>query len=78
MLIMKIWWAINFAWIFLFSAFALFIGIRSVDAAGIVQIPDVKMVSFIILGVLFLFVVMIQLIFLFFIRKSTKTMIPTK
>ncbi|MEA0562157.1 DUF3923 family protein [Lysinibacillus irui] len=78
MVMMKIWWAINFAWIFLFSAFALVIGIRSGDAAGIVQTPDVKMVSFIILGVIFLFVVMIQLIFLYFIRKKTKTMIPTK
>lgn len=78
MLMMKIWWAINFAWFFIFSAIALFIGVRNVDAAGIIQTADIKMISFVILGIIFLFVVMIQLIFLYFIRKSTKTIITTK
>ncbi|WP_342503896.1 DUF3923 family protein [Lysinibacillus sp. FSL L8-0126] len=65
-----IWWAINIVWLLIFSALAVFIGVRNIDAAGMVQTPAIKMVSFIILGIVFLVVMLIQLIFLYFIRKS--------
>ncbi|WP_312019193.1 DUF3923 family protein, partial [Bacillus paralicheniformis] len=29
-----IWWAINIVWLLIFSALAVFIGVRNVDAAG--------------------------------------------
>lgn len=71
---MKIfWWAVNIVWLLIFSGIAIFIGgARNVDGAGIVQTPEVRMVSFVILGIMFLIVVLIQLIFLYFIKKSTK------
>ncbi|MFB7159434.1 DUF3923 family protein [Lysinibacillus sp. NPDC056232] len=71
---MKIWWALNIVWLFIFTAGAIFIGVRQVDYAGVVQTPEVRMVSFIILGIVFLFVVLFQLMFLIFIhfvRKGT-------
>jgi len=71
---MKIWWALNIVWLFIFAAGAIFIGVREVDYAGVAQTPEVRMVSFIILGIVFLFVVLFQLmllIFIHFIRKGT-------
>jgi len=71
---MKIWWALNIAWLFIFAAGAIFIGVRKVDFAGVVQTSEIKMVSFIILGVAFLIVVLFQLILLIYfysVRKST-------
>ncbi|WP_338653879.1 DUF3923 family protein [Lysinibacillus sp. Y5S-8] len=71
-LFMKIiWWVINIVWLLIFSGLAVFIGVRNVDAAGMVQTPGIKMVSFVILGIVFLVVMLIQLIFLYFIRKTT-------
>lgn len=72
MIIIKImWWAINIVWLFIFAVGAIFIGVREVDAAGVVQTPEIKMISFAILGIVFIVVVLFQLIFLFFVRKST-------
>ncbi len=71
---MKIWWAINFVWLVIFAAVAIFIGVRKVDFAGVVQTSEIKMISFIILGVAFLIVVLFQLILLIYfylVRKST-------
>ncbi|WP_155591044.1 DUF3923 family protein [Lysinibacillus cavernae] len=69
----KIWWLINIVWLLLFAASAVFIGVRKVDAAGAVQTPEIKMLSFGVLGVVFLFVVifqLIQLIFIYFINRK--------
>lgn len=68
---MKIWWLINIAWLFIFAVGAIFIGVRKVDGAGAVQTPEIRMVSFVILGIVFIFIVLIQLISLYFVRKST-------
>ncbi|MGN4123475.1 DUF3923 family protein [Lysinibacillus sphaericus] len=68
---MKIWWHINSVWLFLFAVGAIFIGVRKFDGAGAVQTPEIRMVSFIILGIVFIIIVLIQLIFLYFVRKST-------
>ncbi|MGE7691630.1 DUF3923 family protein [Lysinibacillus sp. NPDC097214] len=76
---MKIWWAINIVWLFIFAAVAIFIGIREVDYTGVVQTPEVRMVSFIVLGIVFLIVALFQLIlliFIHFVRKGTTS--PTK
>uniref|UniRef100_UPI0020C057DD DUF3923 family protein n=1 Tax=Lysinibacillus fusiformis TaxID=28031 RepID=UPI0020C057DD len=66
-----IWWAMLPLWLLIFSALAVFIGVRNVDAAGMVQTPAIKMVSFILLGIVFLVVMLIQFIVLYFIRKTT-------
>jgi hypothetical protein len=72
MFIIKImWWAINIVWLIIFAVGAIFIGVRKVDAAGVVQTPEIKMISFAILGIVFIVVVLFQLIFLYFFRKST-------
>lgn len=73
---MKIWWALNIVWLFIFAAGALFVGLRTVDSAGVVQTPELKMIAFIILGIVFLFVVLFQLIlliFIHFVRKGSTT-----
>jgi len=72
MIIIKImWWAINIVWLIIFAVGAIFIGVRKVDAAGVFQTPEIKMISFAILGIVFIVVVLFQLIFLYFVRKST-------
>ncbi|MET4562340.1 DUF3923 family protein [Lysinibacillus parviboronicapiens] len=68
---MGIWWLINIVWLLIFAVGAIFIGVRKVDGAGAVQTPEIRMVSFVILGIIFIIVVLIQLIFLYFVRKST-------
>ncbi|WHY79985.1 DUF3923 family protein [Neobacillus sp. WH10] len=67
---MIIWWVINIVWVFIFAVGAIFIGVRKVDGAGAVQTPEIRMVSFAILGIAFLFVLLIQLVFLYFARKK--------
>ncbi|WP_375200718.1 DUF3923 family protein [Lysinibacillus sp. RS11] len=72
MIIIKImWWAINIVWLIIFAVGAIFIGVREVDAAGVAQTPEIKMISFAVLGIVFIVVVLFQLIFLYFVRKST-------
>ncbi|MFK9093757.1 DUF3923 family protein [Bacillus salipaludis] len=68
---MIIWWVINIVWLFIFAVGAIFIGVRKVDGAGAVQTPEIRMVSFSILGIVFIFVLLIQLVFLYFARKNT-------
>ncbi|WP_203362946.1 DUF3923 family protein [Bacillus sp. REN10] len=67
---MKIWWLINMVWLLIFAVGAVFIGIREVDGAGAVQTPEIRMVSFIVLGIAFIMVVVIQLVFLYFVRRN--------
>ncbi|MGE6261325.1 DUF3923 family protein [Heyndrickxia sporothermodurans] len=67
---MKIWWFINIVWLFIFATGAVFIGVRKVDGAGAVQTPEIRMISFAILGIVFIIVVLIQLVFLYFARKN--------
>ncbi|HFK1471248.1 DUF3923 family protein [Bacillus pacificus] len=69
---MKVWWLTSLAWIILFSATAIFIGVREVDGSGLEQTPELRMASFAVLGVCFLFILICQLVFLFFALKSKK------
>lgn len=77
---MKIWWLLNIVWLIIFAAGAVFIGVRKVDGAGAVQTPEIKMLSFGILAVVFLFVILFQLMQLAIIhfmdkKKSNKALI---
>lgn len=69
---MKIWWLLNIVWLIIFAAGAIFIGVRKVDGAGAVQTPEIKMLSFGILAVVFLFVILFQLIQLVIIHFMDK------
>lgn len=62
----KLWWIINGVWLLLFSGLAIFIYFREVDAAGVVQTSELRWLSLALLGVVFIFVAIIQLIILFF------------
>lgn len=75
---MKIWWATNIVWILIFSALAVIVGARNFDGAGVVQTPEIKMITFVILGIAVLVVVLFQLIFLYFARKSTSENLTKK
>ncbi|MEK4386300.1 DUF3923 family protein [Solibacillus sp. FSL R5-0691] len=66
----KIWWIIiNGVWLVLFSGLAIFIYFREVDAAGVVQTSELRWLSLALLGVVFIFITIVQLIFLFFLKK---------
>lgn len=68
-LMKKIWWVITAFWIFLFGGLATFIYTREVDAAGVVQTPELKWLSLALLGGLFFIIVICQLLFLLFTKK---------
>ena len=67
---MKLWWATSLLWLVLFGAIATFIAVREVDAAGVEQTPELRLIAFAVLGVAFVFVLLCQLVFLYFVRKS--------
>ena len=66
---MKLWWATSLLWLVLFGAIATFIGVREVDAVGVEQTPELRLIAFSVLGVAFVFVLLCQLVFLYFVRK---------
>lgn len=68
----KIWWSITIFWILLFGGLATLIYTREVDAAGVVQTPELKWISLSLLGGLFLIFMICQLLFLFFMKKPRK------
>ncbi len=67
---MKLWWASSFIWFVLFAATAMFIGFRDVDGAGVEQTPELRLAAFLVLGVAFVFILLCQLVFLYFARKK--------
>ena len=66
---MKLWWATSLLWLALFGATAVFIAVREVDGAGAVQTHELRLIAFAVLGVAFVFVLLCQLVFLYFARK---------
>lgn len=69
---MKLWWVANVFWLFIFSLLAIVIGTRHVDGAGVVQTPEIRLITFIILGVAFVFILIIQLIWFYFVSKRRR------
>lgn len=68
-MMMKLWYATSLLWLALFGATAVFIAVREVDGAGAVQTPELRLIAFAVLGVAFVFVLLCQLVFLYFARK---------
>lgn len=66
---MKLWWTTTLLWLVLFGATAIFIGVRKVDGSGLEQTPELRLAAFIVLGVAFVFILLCQLVFLYFARK---------
>ncbi|MET1180930.1 DUF3923 family protein [Peribacillus simplex] len=69
---MKLWWVANVFWLVIFSILAIVIGTRQVDGAGAVQTPEIRIITLIILGVAFVFILIIQLIWFYFVRKRRR------
>ncbi|MGW6384595.1 DUF3923 family protein [Peribacillus butanolivorans] len=44
-------------------------GVRKVDGSGLEQTPELRLAAFIVLGVAFVFILLCQLVFLYFARK---------
>ncbi|WP_234447871.1 DUF3923 family protein [Viridibacillus soli] len=67
---MKLWWITSLFWLVLFAATAIFIGVRKIDGSGLEQTSELRMVAFIVLGVVFTFILLFQLLFLYFAPKN--------
>ncbi|MBM7699821.1 DUF3923 family protein [Kurthia huakuii] len=68
-----IWWILNVCWIALFSALATVIYTRHADARGVIQTPELRLTSLMIVGILAVIIFIGQLIFLHIINKSAHT-----
>lgn len=66
---MKAWWFSNLIIAIIFGFMTVFLMVRRVDGAGAIQTPGAKLAALIVLGVVFLFVVLIQLMVLFGIQR---------
>ncbi|WP_299515975.1 DUF3923 family protein [uncultured Rummeliibacillus sp.] len=65
---LKVWWLSNLIWLIIFSILSFVIFIRRVDGAGTIQTPANKLATFIVLVVFFIFIVLIQLVLLLFVK----------
>ncbi|MDV7718449.1 DUF3923 family protein [Pediococcus ethanolidurans] len=63
------WWIINVIWLAVFLITTIFILIRKVDGAGVVQTMPAKGIALAVLGIFFILVLICQLIVYFVIRK---------
>ena len=49
------WWIINAFWIILFAIGTAFVWLGEIDGAGAIQTPEVKLISFVVLVIAFIF-----------------------
>ncbi len=71
----RLWWVANVFWLVIFSILSIHIGIRQIDGAGAVQTPEIRFISFIVLGVAFVFILIMQLIWFYFVRRKRKRLL---
>lgn len=72
------WWIVNTFWIILFAIGSAFVWLREIDGAGAIQTPEVKLISFIVLLIAFIFPFFIQVIWLIInliVNKNKKVQI---
>lgn len=69
---MKFWWISSFFWLIFFITTAIFIGLRDIDGSGVEQTTELRMASYIVLAIAFLFVLVCQLVFLYLVKKPRK------
>lgn len=66
---MKRWWIVNIFWIVIFAVTAILIGVRDVDGAGVPQTTQTKLVTLLILAVMFIIIVFCRILALHFAKK---------
>lgn len=66
------WWVANVFWLVIFSILAIHIGTRQIDGAGAVQTPEIRFISFLVLGVAFVPILIIQITWFYFVRKRIR------
>jgi spore maturation protein SpmA len=67
---MKLWWSINIIWIVIIVSGAIYMMVRKVDGAGVVQTMPLRLVSLAILAVFAIFIALCQWLALYFIHKN--------
>lgn len=67
------WWIVNVGWLAIFTLLSLIIWLRKVDGTGTVQTPELRLLSFGILLIAFLFPAIIQLIWFIINIVITRT-----
>lgn len=58
------WWIVNIFWLLIFTVLSLIIWLRKVDGSGAIQTSELRLISFFILLVAFIFPAVIQIIWL--------------
>lgn len=58
------WWVVNIFWIVTFIGLSIFIWIRNVDASGVHQTYEAKMIAFIVLLAFYILPLIIQIIWM--------------
>jgi len=58
------WWILNIFWLAIFIVGTIFIFLREVDGAGAYQTTEIKLISFLVLLIAFMFPFIIQIIWL--------------
>lgn len=66
------WWIGNIFWIIVFGIWAAIIWLRDVDGAGVIQTPEIKSISLIVLLIAFIIPVFFQIIWLIINLRMSK------
>lgn len=68
----RAWWAINLGWLVVFFIGAFFIMYRKVDGAGVTQTSEVRLVTLIVWGSLFVVIGLAELVIYFVFRRKER------
>lgn len=66
----KTWMIVSIVEIFVFVLLSIFIFTRKVDGSGLVQTPEVKMITWYVLNVPFVLLVIVQVVWGIIIKKQ--------
>ncbi|ARN92690.1 DUF3923 family protein [Levilactobacillus brevis] len=66
----KTWMIVSIVEIFVFVLLSIFIFTRKVDGSGLVQTPEVKMITWYVLDVPFVLLVIVQVVWGIIIKKQ--------
>lgn len=69
------WWIGNLFWIIVFGIWAAIIWLRDVDGAGVIQTPEIKSLSLIVILIAFIIPVFFQVIWLIINLRMSKKII---
>lgn len=69
---MRIWWIVNIFWLLVFIADVIFVLVRKVDGAGVVQTPQLRIAAVFVSIAFLIFIALCQWLALYFIKRSEK------